>query len=400
MASTSSTDDLGSQIPSILAPEVVDKAKEVGFQQTIELLQIDAEELSDEISHSVEELEGLKQYPCTCCSKVCKSKGGLTRHSRSKHLTVESKTTTSKSKHESKKQIPTYVSEESVLTLIREIGNYLTDEKIYPSKQVADVFTLKPTQSFLQDVNALLHKFHRKKDRDKFMKEFFGKMYGSWKDYFHSCNDHKVVFLMLVNLPERLLTTLKNEDSQVTSTQVENESLSPEELGPLAYVAGYVIQSLYQKSKKSKDADSPRNHEIQVLLLSIKVPTEENQYISSLSRGGLWAPNSWLVQIVEITELCFRRQTKLSKPTSLPVDKVVEDVLTSPLAKSLWSNIVYQCDVKVSKECQSLCFENIVKLYATVRAFSFARDIVNKYKLLEKAHKRKALRTQLKVDSL
>ena len=157
---------------------------------------------------------------------------------------------------------------------------------------------------------------------------------------------------------------------------------------------------MYQKSKKSKDADSPRNHEIQVLLLSIKVPTEENQYISSLSRGGLWAPNSWLVQIAEITELCFRRQTKLSKPTSLPVDKVVEDVLTSPLAKSLWSNIVYQCDVKVSKECQSLCFENIVKLYATVRAFSFARDIVNKYKLLEKAHKRKALRTQLKVDSL
>ncbi|XP_015748255.1 PREDICTED: uncharacterized protein LOC107328053 isoform X1 [Acropora digitifera] len=161
MASTSSTDDLGSQIPSILAREVVDKAKVDGFQQTIELLQIDAEELSDEISHSVE----------------------------------------------------------------------------------------------------------------------------------------------------------------------ENESLSPEELGPHAYVAGYLIQSLYQKSKKFKDADSPRNHEIQVLLLSIKVPTEENQYISSLSREGLRAPNSWLVQIAEITELCFQRQTKLSKPTSLPVDKVVEDVL-------------------------------------------------------------------------
>ena len=52
-----------------------------------------------------------------------------------------------------------------------------------------------------------------------------------------------------------------------------------------------------------------------------------NTFISSLSREGLWAPNSWLVQIAEITELCFQRQTKLSKPTSLPVDKVVEDVL-------------------------------------------------------------------------
>ena len=46
-----------------------------------------------------------------------------------------------------------------------------------------------------------------------------------------------------------------------------------------------------------------------------------------------------------------------------------------------------------------LCFENIVKLYSTVRAFSFARDIVNKYKLLEKTQQKKALRKQLKADT-
>lgn len=136
-----------------------------------------------------------------------------------------------------------------------------------------------------------------------------------------------------------------------------------------------------------------------MLLLSIKVPTEENQYIASLCRGALWASNSWQIKIAEITELCFRKQTKIGKHTSLPIDKVVEDVLSSPLAKSLWSNIVDQCDVNISKECQWLCFENIVKLYTTVTGFSFARDIVNKYKLLEKAQKSKALHKQLKVDS-
>ncbi len=82
------------------------------------------------------------------------------------------------------------------------------------------------------------------------------------------------------------------------------------------------------------------------------------------------------------------------------MDKVVEEVQVSPLAKSLWNNIVEHRDVGVSKECQNLCFENIIKLYATVRGFSFARDIVNKYKLLEKTQKKKALRKlQLKVDS-
>ena len=48
------------------------------------------------------------------------------------------------------------------------------------------------------------------------------------------------------------------------------------------------------------------------------------------------------------------------------MDKVVEDVQASPRAKSLWNNIVEQCDFQVTKECQSLCFENIVILYASV----------------------------------
>ena len=71
----------------------------------------------------------------------------------------------------------------------------------------------------------------------------------------------------------------------------------------------------------------------------MKVPTEENEYISSLSRGGLWAPNSWLVSIAEIAELSFKKHTKTGKLSSLPVDKVVDDVQTSSRAKSLWSNI-------------------------------------------------------------
>lgn len=176
-------------------------------------------------------------------------------------------------------------------------------------------------------------------------------------------------------------------------------SVTPEELGPLSYVAGYVIQALYRKSKNSKNSDSPRNQEIQAFLWSMKVPTEENEYIDSISRGALWAPNSWLVNIAEISEICFKKCTQLGKPSSIPVDKIVEEVRTSPAAKSFWNNVLDQCDFEVSKECQTLCFENIVKLYVTVRSFSFARDIVNKYKLLEKTQKKKALQKQLKADS-
>ena len=73
--------------------------------------------------------------------------------------------------------------------------------------------------------------------------------------------------------------------------------------------------------------------------------------------SALWVPND----IARIAESCFRKHTRIGKPTSLHVDKVIKNVLAPPLAKSLWNDIIEQSNsIAVSKECQSLCFENIV----------------------------------------
>ena len=74
----------------------------------------------------------------------------------------------------------------------------------------------------------------------------------------------------------------------------------------------------------------------------------------------------------------------------------MNEVLSSALVKSLWNNILENCDTEISKECQSLRLENIIKLYIQVRCFSYAKDIVNKYKISEKLSRKKALRKELK----
>ena len=84
-------------------------------------------------------------------------------------------------------------------------------------------------------------------------------------------------------------------------------SLSPQEHGPMTYLAGYVIRSLYQKSKNCSRWNSERNKEIQALMYSMRTATEDNDYISSLSRGGLWSPHSWLVSVIEASEIVFRK---------------------------------------------------------------------------------------------
>ena len=101
--------------------------------------------------------------------------------------------------------------------------------------------------------------------------------------------------------------------------------MSPQEFGPLSYLTGYVIRSLYQKSKNCSRCDSPRNKEMQALMSSMREETEANEYIASLSRGWLWSPHCkhcivLIVSIAEVAELLFRKHTDKDNVTRLPVD--------------------------------------------------------------------------------
>ena len=133
----------------------------------------------------------------------------------------------------------------------------------------------------------------------------------------------------------------------------------------------------------------------------MRTEDSEDAYIKSLSRGGLWTPNETIKAIIHAAEIAFRRHLYSKKDVclSIPTDKVVDDILSIPEVKSLWENITVSLDITVTKECSQLTLENIVKLYVRVRSFSYAKDIVNKYKLKEKMSKSKALRTQLKKTS-
>ena len=117
------------------------------------------------------------------------------------------------------KPIPCYLAEGKAVTMVKEVGKFLEDEKMYPEKKVTQVSNLRPSKSFLADINTQLHRFYRKNDRDRFMKDFFSNMYGSWKEYFKPCDDHIVVFMMLVHLPERLIALVQDHDSEMNSEE-------------------------------------------------------------------------------------------------------------------------------------------------------------------------------------
>ena len=71
--------------------------------------------------------------------------------------------------------------------------------------------------------------------------------------------------------------------------------------------------------------------------------------------------------------------------------------LESPDILSHWDAIVHDCPTEVAEECSSSCLDNIVKLFITIRSFSHTRNIIEKYKILEKTEKKmKGLRKTLR----
>ena len=143
--------------------------QEAGFQQTITLLELNTQETEFEVQDSLEEVlknyfryfhhlsaikfllfercfflkvQGRQQFPCDFSSKVCKSKGGLTRHRNNKHPSEQG---------QSSRSLPEpmqIVSSEKVEALISDIGQHLTNEKLYKKEHLAEVLKLKPSESF------------------------------------------------------------------------------------------------------------------------------------------------------------------------------------------------------------------------------------------------------------
>lgn len=112
------------------------------------------------------------------------------------------------------------ISLEKISSIIRDIGRFLADEKIYKEEQIAEVFKLQPSDSFVKNISSLLLKFKRKKSQDKFLKEFYGTTNANWKEYFHPYNDKKIVFLMLIHLPERLIGLLEHGGQEISESEV------------------------------------------------------------------------------------------------------------------------------------------------------------------------------------
>jgi hypothetical protein len=55
------------------------------FDIALSVVEGNEDPMEEEIDDAISEISGEKSFPCNSCEKICKSKGGLTRHINAKH---------------------------------------------------------------------------------------------------------------------------------------------------------------------------------------------------------------------------------------------------------------------------------------------------------------------------
>jgi hypothetical protein len=349
------------------------------FNLCVSVTETNTEEVDAEFCDALEEIAGQKSFPCTQCDKICKSKGGLTRHTNSKHGDGG----------EDVINAPV-LCPESVSVLVETIKAKIIKENFYGDTINASVKAISSTLALCNALSPLYKTYCHKKDQDKFLESFYGLMLKSTE--LLVCQDSRVANLIMIHLPEHLIAF--SHSSQSTDKQYKSCQLDPSEQGPLSYMAGYVIAKLMQLNRNKSGKE-----ELQALLMSMK-SAESNSYIAARSRGGLVTPCNDLVRILEAAEISFREHVDRSSDVlrNIPVELITNSVLNSPIVISLWDNIILSCELQPSSSIRKLCLENIIKLYLKVRSFSCARDYISRYRIKAKQLAGKALRKELKKN--
>ena len=353
--------------------------------------------MEEEIADAVSEISGEKNFPCESCDKICKSKGGLARHRNAKHR----RRTAKEKENVSSSNIS--LTKEELKSIVDKVKKKIKDDAFWDSEMTSNMASITSNDSLYNNILPIYERFCRKLNQDSFLTDFYELIPNS--SGLLQSENKQLCSLIMILIPDHLVLlskgvcTVNDQEAAVASTSSGRTEilsrLDENERGPLSYIAGYVLSNLKKKSKNKP------NDELQIILEHMTNSGEENRYIEARSRGGLVTPCEDLVKLLEVVEILFRQFIE-KQPTvvkSIPCDKLCNDAIGSPLLKSLWDNIMQGCGNNISKQTGKLCLENIVKLYLSVRSFSYAKDYISKFKMQQKAKKSKGLRKELKKYS-
>jgi len=323
-------------------------------------------------------------FSCKICSKQYKTKNGLQRHVKKKHSSTDSR-------HEGSLQ-PC-----DIMELVQKSQAELLENSCYPQalrERIAE-HDFQLTSGLQNELVKAYDILEKHGDAEKFYSFFYGKIV---------VNAEKLMIglpvpmstLLAKHLGDKILYFFKRLKLLSSS---KPQPINEKEMDGLQYLCGYVVHKLLKKTWRSSNCKSETSQSVICLLNNlIENDNRSQRLIKTTTRGGLTAVKVEIQQIFILAEEAFRKTlVKSSHTAKLDVQLIIDQLMMDTQVISMYNSLVDDDEnYSIKSEVKFSVLENMLKLYLRVRAFSFAKDIVNNHKFAMKKSKARALRKDIK----
>ncbi len=234
---------------------------------------------------------------------------------------------------------------------------------------------------------------------EKFYTDFYG-LVPLKAEFFFPSISRKAATLLCTRVANRLISFYKENSLQKTTATYVQQPITDVEVCGLQYLGGYIFHKLHKRMKYKQRHDSEMCQSLAILEAAKATEIRDDhpqKLIECLDRGGLWKISITAQNMLSGAENVFRAH--LSSQSNLKAINKSEILSKSLKNVDIKSNFTMLCESSSCKYEDSTAEDLlacILKLFIQVRCFSYAKDVVQKYKHKAKQGKAKALRSNLK----
>ena len=346
-------------------------------------------------------------FTCSVCSKVCLSKGGLTRHTKAKHQLVND----GAKANDNTEDIlhPLHLKK-----YIHESLGKLAKDTCFPSVQkefenaTAQFVSMDDVLPVYTLVRPVVTEFISGKT-ENFLTKFYKVVRMNSKEpspFKMSKNSNLLFGYDLANFVKVHLES-STSDKAEKSVKSINQTLSAKENDIICYLSGYVFGTLYRRIRLSSNCSTNIYHKHCLsILLAGKIEdtdtTEEHHKLVNIrDRGGLWKARTDVCKLFTVVELHIREVTGNLSSRVVDSKKIVQNLSNDAHILLYYKKIMVHADIeKLNEEVSLNLLEDLIMLYVRVRVFSIVKEIKTAHNIEKSKSKLKSLRKELKKSSL
>ena len=163
----------------------------------------------------------------------------------------------------------------------------------------------------------------------------------------------------------------------------------------MQYLGGYVLHNLHKKHGRTNSVESQQAMAILKAGKLESITDSSQKLVSALNRGGLWSITQPAQQIFSKAEFHFRPFTSKPDLQRLDISGITNKATSDSDILAYYNLIVSDAELEPDSHVCKDVLRGIISLYVHVRSFSFAKDIIQQYKIKTTQTKARALRKEI-----